>query len=354
MRVLFDIVHPADVLFFKRPLEMLRDEGHDCLVLSRRKDIACDLLDAFGIPHVPVSTAGRGALGLARELIARDIAVFRQARAFKPDVMIGFGGVAISHVGWLTGVPSISFYDSDNATLQNRLTRPFITRMYVPEAYAGPTPAGRTVRLKGTKDLSYLHPNAFMPDRDEALAAGLDPERDNFFLRLVAWNANHDMGKAGWTADMLDAVVAHLSARGRVHISSETPLPERYADLAYRGPKDAVHHLLAACRLMVGESATMACESGLLGTPAIYAGRDFPAYTLDMERAGLIRNLSAADAAALTRTIDEWLAQPAADTRAARDAYVQSCPDWAEEVVAALQSAVARQTPAVPAPEAGR
>ena len=324
MRVLFDIVHPADVLFFKRPLDLLRAEGHECLVLSRRKDIACDLLDAFGIPHIPVSSAGRGLLGLGTELIGRDIAVFRHARRFKPDVMIGFGGVAISHVGWLTGVPSISFYDSDNATLQNRLTRPFLSRMYVPEAYSGATPKGRTVRLKGTKDLSYLHPSAFVPDRETAISAGLDPERDNFFIRIVAWNANHDVGKAGWTETLLDAVVAHLAALGKLHISSEEPLPPRYRDHEYRGPKDAVHHVLAACRLMVGESATMACESGLLGTPAIYAGRDFPAYTLDMERACLIRNVKEPGETTLIRSIDDWLEVPISETVAARDAYVES------------------------------
>ncbi len=338
MRVLFDIVHPADVLFFKRPLEMLKAEGHECLVLSRHKDIACDLLDAFGIPHVPVSTAGSGLWGLARELIARDVAVFHQARRFRPDVMIGFGAVAASHVGWLTRVPSISFYDSDNATLQNRLTRPFLTRMYVPEAYAGPTPRGRTVRLKGTKDLSYLHPSAFRPDRDKAVAAGLDPERDNFFVRVVAWRANHDVGKAGWSEEVLAAVIGDLSRRGRVHVSSEEPLPEAFAEYAYRGPKSDVHHLLAHCRLMVGESATMACECGLLGTPAIYAGRDFPAYTLDMEDACLIRNLRHATVDTMLAAIQTWLAQPKAQTAAARDAYAEACPDWAIEVVEAVKT----------------
>ncbi|MBT8460832.1 MAG: hypothetical protein KJN60_14270, partial [Boseongicola sp.] len=118
MRILFDIVHPADVLFFKRPIEMLLARGDEIRVLSRRKDIACDLLDAFDIPHNPVSTAGTGVFGLARELLVRDIAVLKHCRTFKPDVMIGFGGVSISHAGWLTRTPSISFYDSENATLQ--------------------------------------------------------------------------------------------------------------------------------------------------------------------------------------------------------------------------------------------
>ncbi|MCZ6861404.1 MAG: DUF354 domain-containing protein, partial [Alphaproteobacteria bacterium] len=235
MRVLFDIVHPADVLFFKRPLDILQNRKSEILILSRRKDVTCALLDEFGFGHVPVSTAGRGTIGLASELLRRDLATIRAARRFRPEVMIGFGGVAISHAGRLLGIPSISFYDSENATLQTRITWPFIDRLYVPDAYRGPTPAGRTTRIPGTKELSYLHPTAFTADRTVAIRNGLDPAVDNFFLRVVGWQANHDIGKSGWSAKTLRSVAAHLNQRGRVHVSSEIPLPEDVDSLRYRG-----------------------------------------------------------------------------------------------------------------------
>jgi predicted glycosyltransferase len=336
MRALFEIVHPADVLFFRRPMESLRARGDEILVLSRQKDIACALLDEFGIAHRPVSTAATGHVRLAAELVRRGIAMYRAARAFRPDVMIGFGGVAISHAGRATGIPSISFYDSENATLQTRLTWPFITHLYVPRAYGGPTPAGRTTRLPGVKELSFLHPGALKADRGTALAAGLDPGRENFFVRVVAWRANHDLGKAGWPVDLLRAVVARLSEAGAVHLSSETPLPDDLRQHAYRGPKNAVHHLLAHCRMLVGESATMASEAAVLGVPAIYAGRDFPGYTRELEAAGLTRNIPPADTGSLLPVMEEMLARPRQETSAARDRYVASCPDWGQAVVDAL------------------
>ena len=336
MRALFEIVHPADVLFFRRPMEALRARGDEILVLSRHKDIACALLDEFGIAHRPISTAATGIARLAAELVQRDIAVYRAARAFRPDVMIGFGGVAISHAGRAAGIPSVSFYDSENAALQTRLTWPFITHLYVPRAYGGPTPTGRTTRLPGVKELSFLHPGAFRADRGTALAAGLDPGRENFFVRVVAWRANHDLGKAGWPVDLLRAVVARLSEAGAVHLSSETPLPEDLRPHAYRGPKNAVHHLLAHCRMLVGESATMASESAVLGVPAIYAGRDFPGYTRELEAAGLTRNIPPAEAGSLLPVMEEMLARPIEETAAARDRYVASCPDWGQAVVDAL------------------
>ncbi len=74
MRVLIDIGHPAHVHFFRRPAALLRERGYEVIVTSRHKDMAIDLLDAFGIPHVPLSVMGKGgALGLLKELCERDV-----------------------------------------------------------------------------------------------------------------------------------------------------------------------------------------------------------------------------------------------------------------------------------------
>jgi len=342
MRVLFDIVHPADVLFFKRPVEMLRARGDTLLILSRNKDVACSLLDGFGFPHQPVSRAGSGLAGLAGELMRRDWAVLRAARQFRPHAMIGYGGVAISHVGRLLSIPSISFYDSENARLQTRCTWPFISHLYVPDSYTGPTPAGRTTRLQGTKELSYLHPSAFTPNRETAIEYGLDPARDNFLVRVVAWRANHDVGKKGWTPQILQGVITRLSRHGKVHLSSEMPLPDEYAPHLYLGPRTKIHHLIAHCRLLVGESATMASETAVLGVPSIYAGRDFPGYVRALEAAGLIMNVSEIALEPICTAIDTALVRPLAETVAARDAYVAACPDWAEMVVRALDDCAAQ------------
>lgn len=340
VRVLLDIVHPADVLFFKRPIENLRARGDQLLILSRYKDVACALLDEFGFPHQPITRASSGIIGLATELLIRDWAVTRAARRFRPDAMIGFGGVAISHVGRLFSVPSISFYDSENAHLQAHITWPFISRLYVPDSYSGPTPAKRTIRLPGTKELSYLHPSAFRPDREIAMTHGLDPKQDNFLVRVVAWRANHDVGKKGWTPKILRGVIAQLSSLGKVHLSSELPLPDELEPLRYRGPSAKIHHLLGHCRLLVGESATMASEAAILGVPSIYAGRDFPCYVRVLEAAGLAMNVAERTPEAISGAIDEALARPLAEIADARDAYVAACPDWAEVVVQALDDCV--------------
>ena len=92
MRILVEIVHPADVLFFRRPIQAFMDRGDEVVVVSRRKDVACDLLDGFGIEHHPLSSAGRGIAGLFRELVERELALLRLVRKARPNVMLGFGG----------------------------------------------------------------------------------------------------------------------------------------------------------------------------------------------------------------------------------------------------------------------
>ncbi|MEM8770214.1 MAG: DUF354 domain-containing protein [Pseudomonadota bacterium] len=336
MKVLIDIVHPADVLFFKRPMERLSARGDEVLVLSREKDVANALLDQFAAPYRTISRAGRGLFGLAGELLKRDWSVIKAAREFEPDVMTGFGGVAVSHAGALLRIPSCAFYDSENASLQTRLTWPFINHLTAPASYRGVTPKGRTALVRGVKELSYFHPSHFKADPERAKAAGWQPDTDNFLIRIVDWRANHDQGKSGLDQALLRTIVDKLAGLGVLHISSETALPEALRQYEYKGTPADLHHLMAHCRLMVGESATMASECAILGTPAIYAGQDFPGYVHELEAANLIMNVLPGERTLLPAKIDEMLASGPDEYRKARDAYVASCPDWADVIMETL------------------
>jgi len=336
MKVLVDIVHPADVLFFKRPIEAMLARGDEVRILSRVKDVTCELLDMFKFEHRVVSRAGHGAFGLGAELLRRDFAVLRVARRFRPDVMTGFGGVAVAHAGALLGIPCCAFYDSETALLQTRMAWPFVSHLTVPASYRGRVPRKRTSYVQGTKELSFLHPAVFRPDSDKARAAGWQEGVENFLIRLVAWKANHDVGKGGLDAELVRAIVSMLSHRGRVHITAEGHIPRDLKPHALTGDPSLIHHLMAHCRIVVGESATMAAESAILGVPAIYAGHDFPGYVLELESAGLVTNIRVEDRATIPQCIAEILRHPLGQVLAIRDSYVSKCPDWAEVVVRTL------------------
>lgn len=311
MRFLIDICHPADVHFFRHPVALLRERGHEVLVTSRVKDVAIPLMDSLGWQHMPLSTASSGKpLGILKELMLRDLAMYRVVREFRPHAMAANGGIFVAHTGFATRTPSLVFFDTETARMQNLLTYPFASQVVVPHCYKGWLPK-HSQRYKGHHELSYLRPERFTPDSAIAQANGIDPKRDNFLIRLVAWQANHDIGEVGWSDALLKAVVSHLSRLGNVIISAEGRLPADLQPLAYRGDPLQLHHVMAHCRLLVGESATMTSEAASLGVPAIYAARTILGYTTEHERRySLVRNIRTLQADTILPVIDEMLAEP--------------------------------------------
>ena len=49
MRILIGIGHSAHAHFFRNPIRLLIEHGHEVIVASRDKEMALDLLDHFGI-----------------------------------------------------------------------------------------------------------------------------------------------------------------------------------------------------------------------------------------------------------------------------------------------------------------
>ncbi len=312
MRILIDIGHPAHVHFFYHPIQLLRQHGHDVLITSRDKDIALSLLDELGLHHEKLSTArNTGLVSMARELVQRNLALWRVVRRYRPDVMAAIGGINIAQVGWISRTPSAVFYDTENARLQNMLTYPFAHCVLVPACYEAWLPRQRHCRYAGYHELSYLHPRRFTPNRDTAIANGLSADGETFFIRVVAWRASHDIGEQGWTSELLRQVVRKLSDLGKVLISAESELPADLAVYRYAGQTSAVHHLLAFCRAFVGESATMASECAVLGVPAVYAAETPRGYTNEQERKyGLVANARELSWSTLEQAIDGILKHP--------------------------------------------
>jgi uncharacterized protein len=87
--------------------------------------------------------------------------------------------------------------------------------------------------------------------------------------------------------------VKEFSKHGRVFISSEEKLPEDLQPYQISIPPAKMHDVLNYATLFFGESATMASESAVLGTPAIYLDNEGRGYTDDLEKSyGLVHNFT--------------------------------------------------------------
>ena len=293
MKILFDITHPAHAHFFYHSILSLQQAGHKVLITSRNKDILLDLLDELKLPHTPLLTATpKGLVSFATAMLHRDYVLYKVVSQFRPNVMVAIGGTFVAHVGKLTGIPSLVFYDTENASLQNAITYPLATQVFVPTCYQAWLPK-KHLRYHGYHELAYLHPEYFIPDKAVAIANGLAEQGDTFFLRLVSWQANHDIGEQGWSIALLTQLVNKLAPLGKILISSESVLPKQFEKYRYSGHYHEVHQVLAHCRAFIGESATMASECAVLGIPAIYMAKTGRGYTDEQERKfGLVKNIS--------------------------------------------------------------
>jgi hypothetical protein len=202
-------------------------------------------------------------------------------RKEQPEVLVGIGGAFIAPVGKLTGVPVIVFTDTEHARISNAITFPLASAICTPRCYEDDL-GDKQIIYDGYQELSYLHPNRFAPDISELETFGVSEEEPYIVMRLVAWSSGHDIGDSGFGD--LQSAITELSRYGKLIISSESPLPPDLAHYATITSYEKIHHLLAFATLYIGESATMASESAILGVPAIFISTSTRGYTNEQER----------------------------------------------------------------------
>lgn len=286
-RLLIAIQHPAHVHFYKHAIRELEDD-YEVSIVVRDSEVATDLLDAYGFEYDVIGRSASGLRLLAAQALY-EAKMLRHAREFEPTVMTAIGGSAVSHVARAVGAKSVVFTDTEHAALTNKLMAPFADEIWTPECFHEEF-GEKQVRYPGYHELAYLHPDRFSPDGSIRENVDLAPEEEFVVLRLVSWDASHDAGAGG--IDDVGDVVDRLEATGAtVLITAEGDLPARVRDRQVDIDPHRMHDLLAEASLFVGEGATMAAESAVLGTPAVYVNTLRMGYTDELEaRYGLLYN----------------------------------------------------------------
>jgi len=316
MKFVVDILHPAHVHFFRNFVSEMKTRGHQFLITARDKDCALELLEAYGISHVVISTQQRGLRGLTREFLERGWRFLRTVRAFRPDYLMGIMGPTIAVAGKLLPSKTIIFYDTEFARITNCFAYPLADYVCTPECYQGSAGAHQ-IRYPGYHELAYLHPNRFTANPAIRKEVGLKPGERLFLMRFVSWEASHDMGEQGLSHTNKLRLVKILSAYGRLIISSEAELPPELVPYHMPIPLHRVHHLMAQASLLVGESATMASECAVMGVPAVFISKTSRGYIDDQQaRYGLVRHYTHEQQEAAVAAIEAMVDDPDLETRA--------------------------------------
>lgn len=290
MKILFDIGHPAHVHLFRNAINILKSKGHDLKITARDKDIALDLLNNYGFSYEVIGTNKKGMVKKALNMLVMDLKLLKIVRQFNPDLIVSAGSPYAAQVSWITKKPSVAFVDTEHANLTASITYPFTDIICTPMCYKKQH-GNKHVRYNGYHELAYLHPKQFTPNKDVLDKLNLSKCEKIIVVRFVSWNASHDIKDKGFE-NILD-IVKRLEQYGRVIITSEGVLPEELMSYQLNMPSKNILYLMNYAWLYIGESATMASECAMLGTPSIFVSSSTRSYTDELEeKYGLVYNFS--------------------------------------------------------------
>jgi len=220
MNILFDINHPADVHLFRNAIEVLQKEGHHIVITSRDKDVTLELLDNFNLEHIPLSKAAKGLFFQVCELIYRQLRLIPILFKYKIRICISSTGACNVHICKLFNIPTLVFYDTEHAKLQNYITIPFATLFITPDCFTDRY-GKRHIIYNGIHDLAYLHPKYFSADSTIYDLLNLSNFDKFIIFRFVSWQAVHDIGQKGLSLDLKRKIIQLCSKYAKIFIVSE-------------------------------------------------------------------------------------------------------------------------------------
>lgn len=290
MRILIDIGHPAHVHYFREMAKILSARGHDLLFTARDKEMTIDLLKLYNLHYIIIGKPFKSKVGKIFGLIYFTMKLLVVGLKYKADIYLNATHYS-AIVAFILRKPHIALEDTFNME-QVMLYLPF-TSVILTGDYNHPLLGMKEINYSGYQELAYLHPNRFQLKKEILKELNVAENEKYVIVRFVSWNASHDFGHQGMSLEQKKKLVSLLKKYGKVFITSERKLPEELEPYRIRISPDKIHHAIAFAALLYGESATMASEAAVLGTPSIFIDSTGRYYTTDIEnRYNLVFNFS--------------------------------------------------------------
>lgn len=269
MKILFHLGHPAHFHLFKHSIQNLKNDGFQCLILIKKKDVLEDLLAALKMDYINILPEGKkkGKLNLLATQFKQIRAIYKIAKKEKVALLCGTSA-SIGIVGKLLKIPNFNFNEDDEEAvpLYAKMAYPWATKIFAPKVCSVGKWKYKKVAYESYHELAYLHPNQFSPSKQIA-EKYVDLSKPYFIIRFTQLTAHHDKGVKGISETYALKLIELLSPFGQIYISSEIKLSsdlEKYR-LAIN-PLD-IHHVMAFNSIFIGDSQTMCAESAVLGVP---------------------------------------------------------------------------------------
>lgn len=288
MRILIDIGHPAHVHYYKQLAKHFIQNNENVLFVTRDKEITIDLLKHYQFEYINIGKNFKSIAGKIFGLFWFTIKLGLIALKYKPDVCLN-STFYCSFVGRVIGKPVIGMDDTFNK--EAYILCKYLFSTVFTGNYPHPSRGKKELSVAAYQELLYLHPNYFTPDKKILKELGVNDNQKYVVLRFVAWHASHDIGHTGMSYQNKVKAVRELEKYATVFITSEKNLDPELKKYQIKIQPHKMHHVLAFSSLLLSESATMASECAVLGTPSIYLDNTGRFYTKDQEKKyGLVFN----------------------------------------------------------------
>lgn len=287
MKILIDIGHPAHVHYFKNFIKIMESKGNDLLIVARDRDIIFNLLESYNIDYISRGEGGWSIISKIFYILIADFNILKHTLDFCPDIFLSFGSPYAGHISFIFNKPHIAIDDTEHAIFEHTMYRPFASTILTPVCF-NKNFGKKQIKFNSYMELSYLHPDYFIPNREVLNYLNIDLNQKYAIVRFISWDANHDIGQSGLSYNEKIDLIEFLSEKMQVFISSEEKLPKKLSRYAFNLPPALFHDALAFADLYIGEGGTTASEAAMLGIPTIYINSLLMGYLEDAISAGII------------------------------------------------------------------
>jgi len=269
MKILIDIGHPAHVHYFKNFYKIMKSEGHDFLFISRQKEVTFELLKFYEIPYISRGKGKTSFIGKLLYIFYADFIILKNALKFKPDIFISFSSFYMGHVAFLLRKPNIIIDDTEHASLEHIMYKPFADVILTPDCFYK-NMGKKQIKFRSFTELFYLHKDYFKKNDAILKKIGVQKNEKYAIVRFVSWGASHDFGQKGFSDTAKISIVESISKHYKIFITSESALPQKLEKYRIKISPEEFHDALAFSALYIGEGGTTASETSILGIPTLY------------------------------------------------------------------------------------
>jgi len=266
-KYLIDIPHPHFAHFFSNLITLLGKET--VIITCQDSGIITNLLDSYGLKYIVVGKKYNNIAAKAFGQVKYWFKYLVIARKYRIDLFLGMSP-SVAFAAKVCG-KKMFFFDDDDSVVQpftKKITIPLSDYIITPKCLEFENYGGNHLTYMGYQELAYLSPAYFNPDIAVINKYGLMPD-SYFVLRFNDFRAHHDIGQNGIPDEVKEKLIQLLLQFGKVYITSEGDLDDKYAKHQLKINPQDIHHVLAYAKMYIGDSQTMTSEAAVLGTPAI-------------------------------------------------------------------------------------